>query len=394
METFIEHQVSYAERYEPVVLCHRRLRYESPVNHRVRCIGDGLSPVARTLDQVAYDGVRFLPGVTARAAREVIRSVAPRVIHVHYLVDDAFFAPILRDINVPVVVSGYGYDVSRFPGQVFGLGRVYLARGFEPPNLFLAVSEHMKRDLVDLGINAADVRVHYHGVETGRFAYPQREYTGGREVRILSAARLVPKKGHDILLRAIRVLLDRNGLRSKLAVSIVGDGPLREELERLAADLGLRDVVRFKGHIEYTSEGYLVQYRQADLFALPCRTADGVKEGIPGTVVEAMASGLPLVSSVHAGIPEIVRHSVDGLLVAENSVEELADALSTLIAHPNLRAKFGMSAAQRSLEFDVRAKVRELEGVYASLTGEEAENSRRMGGSQPATWKGLRAPGG
>lgn len=384
-EAFIERQVMYAERYDPLVLCHRKIEYKSPVDHRVRCIKDGLTPLGRTLDRFAYDRARYLPGLTVRAAREFIRKTEPRIIHVHYLVDDAFYAPLLRDINVPVVVSGYGYDVSRFPGQAFGLGKRYLARGFDPPNLFLAVSEHMKRDLIELGIPAEDVKVHYHGVETGKFSCPQREYAGGEKVRILSTGRLVPKKGHEVLLRALRVLLDRNGMKRKLAVSIVGDGPLRRKLEGIVATLDLRDVVRFKGHIPYASEGYLAQYRQADMFVLPCRTVGATKEGLPGTVIEAMASGLPVVSTVHAGIPEVVRHSVDGLLVGEGSVQELADALSALIAHADLRASLGRAAAQRALEFDVRKQTRELEKIYASLTGEDEEKSKRKGGARAKT---------
>lgn len=384
MDVFIMHQVLFAERYDPVVLCHRRLKYPSPVDHRVHTIGDGLTPLGRTIDRVAYGGARYLPALTVKAAQEFIRKAEPRVIHVHYLVDDAFYAPLLRDINVPVVVSGYGYDVSRFPAQAFGLGRLYLTRGLDPPNLFLALSEYMKRAFIGLGVPAEDIKVHYHGIDVGKFAYPAREYGTGNEVRILTCARLVPKKGHEVLLRALRVLLDRNGLSRRIELSIVGGGPLRGELEKLSAHLDLQDVVRFKGHIPYASEGYAAQYRQADMFVLPCRSAGETKEGIPGTLIEAMASGLPVISTVHAGIPEVVRHTVDGVLVAEGSVEELADAMSALIAHADLRRNLGIAAAHRAREFDVRKQTRELERIYSSLTGEE-ETPKRKGGTRAPT---------
>jgi len=263
----------------------------------VNTIVDNLSPFARTIDRVAYGSARYLPALAVRAAQELIRKSAPRVIHVHYLVDDAFYAPLLRDISVPVVVSGYGYDVSRFPAQAFGLGRLYLKRGLDPPNVFLALSEHMKQDFVSLGVPADDIKVHYHGVDVGRFDYPEREYASDITARILTCARLVPKKGHEVLLRALRAMLDRNGLSRKVELSIVGGGPLRGELESLCAQLDLRDVVRFKGHIPYVSDGYVAQYRQADLFVLPCRRVGGTKEGIPGTLIEAMASGLPVIST-------------------------------------------------------------------------------------------------
>ena len=384
MDVFIMHQVLFAERYEPVVLCHRRLKYSSPADHCVNTIVDYLTPFGRTVDRVAYGSARYLPGLTVRAAQEFIRKAEPRVIHVHYLVDDAFYAPLLRDISVPVVVSGYGYDVSRFPAQAFGLGKLYLKRGLDPPNVFLALSEHMKQDFVSLGVPADDIKVHYHGIDVGRFAYPAREYASDNTVRILTCARLVPKKGHEVLLRALRAMLDRNGLSRKIELSIVGGGPLRGELEKLSAQLDLRDIVRFKGHIPYVSEGYVAQYKQADMFVLPCRRVGGTKEGIPGTLIEAMASGLPIISTVHAGIPEVVRHNVDGVLVAESSVEELADAMSALIAHADLRRNLGIAAAHRAWEFDVKKQTRELEKIYSALTGEE-EKPKRKGDAHTPT---------
>jgi glycosyltransferase involved in cell wall biosynthesis len=159
---------------------------------------------------------------------------------------------------------------------------------------------------------------------------------------------------------------------------------LRDDLEKLSSSLDLQNVVLFKGHIPYESAGYSAQYMQADIFVLPCRAADGTKEGMPGTLIEAMASGLPVISTVHAGIPEVVRHNVDGLLVAEGSVDELADALGALIAHADLRRTLGRSAAQRAAEFDVRNQTKELEKIYTSLTGEE-EKPKRKGGTQPPT---------
>jgi len=377
MESFIENQLTYATRFESLALCHRRLKSAGEASRRVSSIEEFLHPIARSIDRIAYDNARYLPWLTVRAAQEYITKIDPRVIHVHYLVDAAFYAPLLRDIRVPVVVSGYGYDVSRFPHQAFGLGKLYLTRGFDPPNIFLAMSEAMKRDFVALGIPEDFIRVHYHGIDIARFTNPEREYAATDSIRILTSGRLVSRKGHAVLLQAVRALLDRNGLSHKLNVWILGDGPLRADLEKLVAELDLKSVVRFKGHVPYESEGYLAQYRQADIFALPCHDADGTKEGIPGTLIEAMASGLPVVSTVYAGIPEVVRHSVDGLLVGEGSVQELADALSALIAHPDLRSSLGRAAAHRALEFDVRKRTAELEKIYASLTGEEEKPKSR-----------------
>ena len=184
-----------------------------------------------------------------------------------------------------------------------------------------------------LGCPEHKVLVHYYGTDTARFRHPERVYETDGPPAILLMGRLEAKKGHEFLLQALR-RVDRRGVGFR--VVFVGDGALRDDLERIVAAEGLQDRVVFTGHVPYGSTAHLAHLRAAHVFAHPSVTVDGHKEGIPGTIVEAMASGLPVVATYHAGIPAVVTHGREGLLVPEHDVDALADALRG--AHRRRRA--------------------------------------------------------
>jgi glycosyltransferase involved in cell wall biosynthesis len=146
---------------------------------------------------------------------------------------------------------------------------------------------------------------------------------------------------------------------------IYGDGPLRAELTVLRDRLGLADEVELVG--ERTGDEVLRAYQRADIFALtPCVTEDGDRDGVPNVVVEAMACGLPVVTTDAGGIPEAVRHGVNGLVAAPRDVGTLVGHLGELIADPARRRELG-AAGRRMVEerFDVRRAARELSLVFA-----------------------------
>ena len=184
---------------------------------------------------------------------------------------------------------------------------------------------------------------------------------------VLCVGRLDVQKGQDLVLRALR-LLERRG--REFSVVLVGEGPLRPRLEQIVADFGWQDRVTFAGHVRHDSDAFLDHLRRADLFAHPSVTVDGLKEGIPGAIVEAMASGLPVVATWHAGIPAVIDHERHGLLVPERDIEALAAALEALLEDAVLRTRLGAAAAERARdELDLVARTVELERIYARFTG-------------------------
>jgi glycosyltransferase involved in cell wall biosynthesis len=151
---------------------------------------------------------------------------------------------------------------------------------------------------------------------------------------------LVEKKGLDDLLAAVEILRLRG---RRLRLEIIGTGPLRERLKAQAKHLGLEDRVRLLGAQPY--EAVCRAYQRASVFALPCRVAaDGDRDGIPNVLLEAVASGVPVVSTPVSGIPELIECDRSGLLVEPNNPDMLADALDRVLQSPELRARLTEAA--------------------------------------------------
>jgi glycosyltransferase involved in cell wall biosynthesis len=149
---------------------------------------------------------------------------------------------------------------------------------------------------------------------------------------------------------------------------VYGDGPLRGELTALRDELGLHEEVELVG--ERDGEDVLRAYQGADVFALtPLVTADGDRDGVPNVIVEAMACGLPVVTTDAGGIAEIVEHGVNGLLAQPGDVPAIARHLAELIGDASRRRTLG-EAGRRTVEegFDVRSAAHELSGVFAGAT--------------------------
>jgi glycosyltransferase involved in cell wall biosynthesis len=182
---------------------------------------------------------------------------------------------------------------------------------------------------------------------------------------ILSVGRLVEKKGFPDLLLACARLKER-GKAFRLA--IYGEGPLRDELLAMIERHGLQGLVDLPGAI--AQRDLIPIFRNAELFALaPFVTEDGDRDGVPNVLVEAMACGLPVVSTAVSGIPELVVPGVNGLLVAPHDPDALADGLAALLDDPARRAQLGAEARRTVVEsFDLRAAARELAALYGGAT--------------------------
>ena len=152
---------------------------------------------------------------------------------------------------------------------------------------------------------------------------------------ILTVARLVRVKGIDNVIKALSKILEAV---PNAVYLVVGDGPLRAELEQLARDLGVSSRVVFAGAIDYLSDDLPRYYRACDVFCLPCRTDSyGLAEGFPEVIAEAMAFGKPVISTRHVEIPRIL----DEIVVDENDVPGLAEAIRQIYQSETLRQRLG-----------------------------------------------------
>jgi colanic acid/amylovoran biosynthesis glycosyltransferase len=263
---------------------------------------------------------------------------------------DAPHALRLRRLGVlggELVVAFRGADTTKYVAR---RGTGVYTRTFREARLLLPVCEFLGRRLVQLGAPAGRVVVHRTGIDLRRWPYRERQPEVPGSLRLVSVGRLVEKKGVAEVLRAIRLLADR-GVRTEYRV--FGDGPLRERLTALATELGVAERVRFEGRQgqEVVREGL----DRADvLVAASVTAADGDEEGIPNVLKEGMASGMPVVGTRHAGIPELIDDGVSGWLVPERDEAALADALARLAAEPERWPAMGRAGrAKVEREYDI-----------------------------------------
>jgi glycosyltransferase involved in cell wall biosynthesis len=211
----------------------------------------------------------------------------------------------------------------------------------------------------------AKVRLIHHGIDVDRLRPVEPERPSPALPVIMAVGRLVEKKGFADLLRACWVLKRRGQM---FRCIIVGDGPLHGELRAMVGRLGLAGTVELVG--ARTRRELLTDLVSADVFALtPAATADGDRDGIPNAILEAMACGLPVVTTATGGIPEIVVHGRTGLVSRPHDVATIAGHLGTLLTDERRRRHLGRRARQAVLrEFDSETCGRRLVAV---LAGEE-----------------------
>lgn len=289
------------------------------------------------------------------------------LLHAHFGPEGAYGARLARAMGVPLVTTLHGFDVtvtkarllaSRKPSWV----RYVTGRGalFRQCARFICVSEHIRRRAVRWGYPEDKLTVLPIGVDVDLIApAPAPEAP-----RVLHVARLVAKKGTADLLKAFAVVA-RAVPGAELVV--IGEGPLRASLAALAVALGVGDSVRFLGAQPYPET--LRWVRESRLLCLPSVTApNGDEEGLGMVLLEAAATGRPVVGTDHGGIPEAVVDGTTGYLVPEHDVTALAERIVTLLRDPGLGERLGKAGREMVVDrFNLHRQTGRLEELYRSL---------------------------
>ena len=264
-------------------------------------------------------------------AADRIRRDSPALIHAHFVDRAAIVALIAsRLLRVPYSVTAHARDIYADP--------VLLPEKLRGAAFVVTVSERNRRHLLAAtGIAPDRIHVLHPWVPAAALAGPPAVAGPGRPLRIVSVGRLVEKKGHATLVEACAILRDR-GVDVRCAIA--GEGPLRPDLEAQIARLNVGERVHLLGGVPEAEVAGLL--RAADLFVLACRVGrDGDRDGMPVAIAEAMAAGLPVVSTTLEGIEELVRPGA-GTLVPPEDPAALADAIAAIAAAtPEERAAMG-----------------------------------------------------
>lgn len=281
------------------------------------------------------------------------------VLHVYFGHTGVHLLPFLRHWPGPSLVSFHGMDIMERDHEPGYNDRLRALLRFLP--MVLARSESLADRLVALGCDRSKIRINRTGIPLGDFPESPRHAPENGAWRIIQACRFIEKKGLPDTLEAFAAFRDTHP-RARLILA--GEGPLKPSLEKRAAVLGIGDAVEFPGFLGGPS--LQEEYRRAHIFMHPSRTTpQGDQEGVPNAMLEAMASGLPVVATQHGGIPEAVAHGTEGLLAPENDPAALATALRTLADDPERLAAFSRAAATGArAKFDIRRSVARLEEFY------------------------------
>ncbi len=281
-------------------------------------------------------------------------------IHVHFTNRAAHTALFVKAISgIPFSVTAHGQDF------MIDLGNEELLREICAAAEFVAAETDYSREVLAARCpeSAAKIFRVYNGMSLEKFAAPMENARPPGPVRILSVGRLVEFKGFAILIDACAEL-QRAGL--DFTCEIIGDGPLRLELETRAREKNLGAAVRFSGE---QAQAYVLQaLRACDIFALAAVVDQrGASDVFPTVIAEAMSSGKPVVSTIVAGIPELVVSAETGLLVPPGDPPTFAAALQRLISDEPLRRRLGRAGRARiEARFPIEKTIEPLLQGFAS----------------------------
>ncbi|MCG3154504.1 MAG: D-inositol-3-phosphate glycosyltransferase [bacterium] len=262
------------------------------------------------------------------------------------------------------VANFHGYD---FSSTVRAFGSDYYAKLFKLANLITTQSFYSRDCLISLGCPPEKVMKHPVGADLNLFRFKNRVWTDdGSPIRLIIASRFVEKKGHRVLLDAFRKIVER---KKNVELHIVGGGELEQSIRRqISQHEGLKQKTILHGWM--THEALAKHLEAMHVFVQPSLTGMlwGEQEDTTTTLIEAQAMGLPVVSTYHAGIPEVVEHGKTGLLVPERNVQALADAILHLIDNPQRLSEMGRAGrALVERQFDIRNLNRKLAFVFDKL---------------------------
>ena len=358
-EPFVAQQAQQLRRYRATYL--GRLRFgPAPDGARSLCLRD--DPAWRSLPRIGWQVLSRSPAGYLR----LLGGLRPALVHAHFGTDGVYALPVARRLGVPLVTTFHGFDATLSTAALlaspawanFALFRRRLAASGD---LFLCVSSFIRDRVLAMGFPPARIRLHYTGIDV---AAVRARAPGEETPTILHVGRLVEMKGTRYLIAAFAGLAQRHpGVR----LEIVGDGPLRRPLQAMAASTGRGDRIGFLGALPHAR--VLERVRRAAMLVLPSvLTASGRVEGLGMVLLEAAASGVPVVASCVGGIPEGMVDGQTGLLVPARDAEALGAAIARLLDDP--AARLGMGAAGRAFverRFDSARQGAVLEGLYDSV---------------------------
>jgi colanic acid/amylovoran biosynthesis glycosyltransferase len=368
----IYRQVTGLRRYRTFVLTRERMEAEEFPFPDVELV-----PRARKnfLKRFYLKYVRRLPPVYYRGELQVLIKMLKRrpaeLMHIYFGHTGVHLLPFIQEWDRPCVVSFHGMDLQPRPQQE-GFD-AQMQELLQTVPLVLARSRSLLAGLERLGCPKEKLRLNRTGIPLEQFPFAQRPMPADGSWLFVQACRLIAKKG---LATALRAFAKFHARHPRAKFCIAGEGPLKGKIAALIGELGLEGAVELSGFLAQRELAAL--YGRAHLFLHPSEMPpDQNQEGVPNSMLEAMATGLPVLATTHGGIPEAVTHERTGLLVPERDEEALFRAMCQITDDTDRLYILGQAASRAVREeFEQGKQIERLESYY--------DEARELGGTPRA----------
>jgi colanic acid/amylovoran biosynthesis glycosyltransferase len=361
----IYRQIVSLTRVSPVVIAQKREEAERYPFDRITVIG---KPALHFARRFWFKQVRGAPWQISRGEVDaligILDGAQAQLLHIYFGHIGVHLLPLIRAWEKPSVVSFHGADVMvdlEKPAY-----RAATKQMLDAVRLVLVRSESLGRALIAIGCAPEKIRIQRTGIPVDEIPFRTRVWPSDGAWRFVQACRLIEKKGLRTSLLAFSKFAARHPQSS---FTIAGEGPLRSELEAQAGALGIDEKVSFPGFVSQAQLREL--FRHSHIFLHPSeRGADGNQEGVPNSMLEAMASGLPVFATEHGGIPEAIEHGKSGILVKEGDHDALARTLLEAAMSPDALTTIARGGAESVRQkFEQSAQTRKLEDYYFEAMG-------------------------
>jgi glycosyltransferase involved in cell wall biosynthesis len=356
----IYRQITALQRVRPIVITQKRENVGRFPFEPVYTVG---KPATHFLRRFWFRQLMKQPWQLSRIELESLTAILDKtgasLLHIYFGHIAVHLLPLIRFWPRPTVVSFHGADgLVDLDKPAYRQATVEMLQAVS--RIFVR-SESLGRAICDLTSDKSKIAVVRTGIPLEEFRFRPRTIPANGEWHLLQAGRLIEKKGMTTSLRAFAELTK---VFPRARLTIAGEGPLLETLQSLAGELQIADKVTFPGFVGQDQLRELLYASHA--FLHPSQLgSDGNQEGIPNSMLEAMATGLPVFATCHGGIPEAIENGVTGVLVAERDHEALVRELIQALQNPERLAQLGLAGAESvARHFDQRAQVQKLEQLY------------------------------
>lgn len=352
-EAFIHQQLTGITHFRSLMLCLKKENLDlypfSPLY--------SLSDLSTGRKLVEF--FKFLTMKHSDYFESVVKEQNARLIHVHFGHSGKYFLKLKDRLKIPLITTFYGVDIGKPPKFYSGL--------FKNGDLFIALSNDMKKKLSESGCTDEKIKVWHLGIDTDKIKYRRKE-RGGKFL-FLTVARFVEKKGIEYGIKAFAKVAKQY---PESELRIVGDGPLYSKFIRIARELGIAEKVIFINNFVSKNPRKTVmdEFDRADAFLLPSISIPGDYGGTPIVLLESQAYGIPTITTDDCGGQEEVLDGKTGFIVPQRDIGGLAQRMIDLIKDPELCAVLGRNGRRHiENEFDQKIQMIKLEKIYTDMLG-------------------------